>query len=60
MRVANTIGLTVTAILIVVGIMSTPVPAVHTKRECVPIGAALEQIETQPEYETIGNWTVRR
>ena len=60
MRIANAIGLTVTAILMVGFITTRPVPAAHTKVECIPIGAALEQIEAQPEYETIGNWIVRR
>lgn len=54
------IGLTVTAILMVGFIITRPIPAVHTKRECQPIGAALEQIEAQPEYERVGNWVIRR
>ena len=54
------IGLTVTAILMVGFIITRPIPAVHTKRECQPIGAALEEIEAQPEYEVIGDWIVRR
>ena len=57
MRIANVIGLTVTAILIVGFIMTRPVPAAHTKVECIPIGAA---VEVQPEYEWVGNWVIRR
>ena len=57
MRIANMIGLTVTAILMVGFITTRPVPAAHTKVECIPIGAAAE---AQPEYEVIGDWTVRR
>lgn len=57
MKIANAIGLTVTAILMVGFIMTRPVPAAHTKVECIPIGAAAE---VQAEYETIGDWTVRR
>ena len=60
MKAANMIGLTVTAILMVGFIITRPIPAVHTKRECQPIGAALEQIEAQPEYERVGNWVIRR
>ena len=57
MRIANMIGLMVTAILMVGFIITRPVPAAHTKVECIPIGAAAK---VQPEYETIGNWIVRR
>lgn len=57
MRIANAIGLTVTAILMVGFIMTRPVPAAHTKVECIPIGAAAE---VQPEYERVGNWVIRR
>lgn len=57
MKIANAIGLTVTAILMVGFIVTRPVPAAHTKVECIPIGAAAE---VQPEYETIGDWTIRR
>jgi hypothetical protein len=57
MKIANAIGLTVTAILMVGFIMTRPVPAAHTKVECIPIGAAAE---AQPEYERVGNWVIRR
>lgn len=60
MKIANTIGLTVTAVLMVGFIMTRPVPAAHTEVECIPIGAALEEVEAQPEYEQIGDWTIRR
>ena len=56
----NAIGLAIVSMLMVFQVMSTPVPEVHTKRECIPIGAALEEAEAQPEYEVIGDWTVRR
>ena len=57
MKIANAIGLIAVSVLMVMHIMSTPVPAVHNKVECIPIGAAAE---VQPEYETIGDWIVRR
>ena len=60
MKAINTAGLIIVSVMMVMLIMSAPVPTVHTKRECQPIGAALEQIEAQPEYEQVGNWVIRR
>jgi hypothetical protein len=56
----NVAGLAIVSMLMVFQIMSTPVPEAHTRRECIPIGAALEEAEAQPEYEQIGDWTIRR
>ena len=39
---------------------SAPVPKVHTQRECIPIGTALQEQEAQPEYEQIGDWIVKK
>lgn len=55
-KIANAIGLAMTAFLIVNFIMSTPVPKAHTVRECQPIRNAVQEYE----YEQIGDWIVRR
>ena len=57
MKAINTAGLIIVSVMMVMHIMSAPVPAVHTKVECIPIGAAAE---AQTEYERVGNWVIRR
>ena len=57
MKAINTAGLIIVSVMMVIHIMSAPVPAAHTKTKCVPIGTAAE---AQPEYERVGNWVIRR
>ena len=59
-RIIDAVMLVAVGLQLLYFIGSTPVPSAHVQRECVPIGAALEEIEAQPEYESIGDWVVRR
>ena len=59
-RIIDAVMLVAVGLQLLYFIGSTPVPSAHAQRECVPIGAALEEIEAQPEYESIGDWVVRR
>ena len=59
-RIIDAVMLVAVGLQLLYFIGSTPVPSAHMQRECVPIGAALEAEEAQPEYESIGDWVVRR
>jgi uncharacterized membrane protein YfbV (UPF0208 family) len=59
-RILDAVVLVAIGMQILFFIGSTAVPTEHVQRECVPIGAALEAEEAQPEYESIGDWVIRR
>lgn len=59
-RIIDAVALVAVGMQILFFIGSARVPTIHETRECIPIGAALEAEEVQPEYESIGDWVIRR
>ena len=59
-RIIDAVALVAVGMQILFFIGSTAVPTEHMQRECIPIGAALEAEEAQPEYDTAGDWVIRR
>ena len=59
-QVIDAVMLIAAGLQIIYFIGSAPVPKVHMQRECIPIGAALQAEEAQPEYEQIGDWIVKK